>query len=215
MKTFLLLCNGNETKWKKCIEWSITPAASFVFFHWINFINSIPERQTDSRSHKYKKYYNCIFSIECNLRKHGAVTNQTTWNSIQRHWISLIVWFGWPAVWRKRQAKPTKKINFINLICWWRQLERPSNSNQTNSFFSLKRWIVDWICLLLAAAGLTHSFIQSKSNQKQLLIFFCFHSGLALPPFLHWKTSFSYCGKGSKEKKDNLIELPILKSNSN
>ena len=51
---------------------------------------------------KYKKYYNCIFSIECNLRKHGAVTNQTTWNSIQRHWISLIVWFGWPAVWRRR-----------------------------------------------------------------------------------------------------------------
>ena len=59
-------------------------------------------RALEELTGKYKKYYNCIFSIECNLRKHGAVTNQTTWNSIQRHWISLIVWFGWPAVWRRR-----------------------------------------------------------------------------------------------------------------
>ena len=57
----------------------------------------IPFALTPGRE-KYKKYYNCIFSIECNLRKHGAVTNQTPFLFFQRQEKKLRVWFGWPAV---------------------------------------------------------------------------------------------------------------------
>ena len=47
-----------------------------------------------------KEYYNCIFSIECNLRKHGAVTNQFPSILFQRQENWLRNWIGWPAVWR-------------------------------------------------------------------------------------------------------------------
>ena len=87
--------NGNESEvccgWNGATGW---PRNSIICFHY----HSIKFFHFFIAAREYKKYYNCIFSIECNLRKHGAVTNQTTWNSIQRHWISLIVWFGWPAV---------------------------------------------------------------------------------------------------------------------
>ena len=64
------------------------------FSLWVGFI--------DLCWHKIKKYYNCIFSIECNLRKHGAVTNQFPSILFQRQENWLRNWIGWPAVWRKR-----------------------------------------------------------------------------------------------------------------
>ena len=93
-------------------------------------------------------------------------------------------------------------------------------SNQTNSFFSLKRWIVDWICLLLAAAGLT----------ALILLLFWFHSTpwnqikkkkwLAHPPmkqqqikklyFLIWLDCF--LGAAKLFNKGNSINQLILKS---
>ena len=126
---------------------------------------------------KYKKYYNCIFSIECNLRKHGAVTNQTTWNSIQRHWISLIVWFGWPAVWAARNQliqqssisfsiNPTKD-NFLSLCCWlmrwndelmscWVAAPHQTNHKSMN-FIPMKIHLICWCCLGLQREALARS----------------------------------------------------------
>ena len=95
-------------------------AASTSFNNSIIFITLIAYG-----SIKIKKYYNCIFSIECNLRKHGAVTNQSSFNSIQRHWIKRLDWFGWPAVWapfiNHQQFlfhSTLNKPNFFGLVDW-------------------------------------------------------------------------------------------------
>ena len=96
------------------------------------------------------------------MKTKGAVTNQTTWNSIQRHWISFIVWFGWPAVWRKRQAKPTKKINFMKLIWFvggvsWSAHQIQIKQINSNSF-SIE---FDWLLIEFACCSISLCFIHS------------------------------------------------------
>ena len=83
--------------------------------------------------------------------------------------------------WRREKKKQTHFI-FNEMAGATKQA---GNANKINNQFN---WI-DWLIVVWLACfgcGLTHSFIQSKSNQKQLLIFFCFHSGLAHPPLLCW-----------------------------
>ena len=168
-----------------------TTAAAFAFVSLIHkFINSTSTNCF--RFIKIKKYYNCIFSIECNLRKHGAVTNQFPSILFQRQENWLRNWIGWPAVWRKRQAKPTKKINFINLICWWRQLERP----QFSLIQSKEIWLIEenWLppCFLCLPSSINKEKIfhlligLPGGEEKKSIKWSCLHSFKRMP--LHWLT---------------------------
>ena len=161
----------------------------FIFLHShsrrIKFVDVVQLKEI-------KKYYNCIFSIECNLRKHGAVTNQFPSILFQRQENWLRNWIGWPAVWRKRQAKPTKKINFINLICWWRQLERP----QFSLIQSKEIWLIEenWLppCFLCLPSSINKEKIfhlligLPGGEEKKSIKWSCLHSFKRMP--LHWLT---------------------------
>ena len=61
---------SNEAK-SKCGSGASTPAGRQIPFKQIKDFFSF--HFSNAGKKRIKKYYNCIFSIECNLRKHGSI----------------------------------------------------------------------------------------------------------------------------------------------